>query len=358
MSRSKNASSLGSSEKPFLVEVIRGETVESRHRGALAVCDPEGRLVARWGDVECPVFPRSAVKPLQALPLVESGAAERYGLGCAELALSAGSHGGEPGHILVLQRWMERVGLTLDDLECGAHLPLSEEAAKAVLCSETPPSALHNNCSGQHLGFLTTARHLGERTRGYIAPEHPVQRRVIEAIAALTGLDLARAPRGIDGCGIPTLGLPLRGLALAMARLARPSALEASRAAAIGRITAAMAAEPLMVAGRGRICTTLIEASKGAVLVKGGAEGVFAAALPRLGLGFALKIEDGAARAAEVACATLLTALGVFEGEALRAISPLAERPLLDRSGRRVGVIRVAQGWPAGGREPPRPARP
>jgi L-asparaginase II len=327
---------------PVLVEATRGDMIESRHRGAVAVVDAAGRLVLALGDVERPVFARSAIKPLQALPLVESGAADRFGLGEQELALACASHHGESVHVAAVAHWLERLGLGPDDLECGAHLPNDTAAAHALIRAGAAPSPLHNNCSGKHAGFLTTARHLGEPTRGYIQPDHPVQRRVLAVLEAMTGRDLSRAPRGTDGCGIPVIGIPLSAMAQAMARLADPREVPGPRAAAGRRLLDAMAAKPLMVDGTGGFPTLVMEAAGQRVRLKPGAEGVFCAALPTLRLGVALKIESGNGRAAEVAMGAVLQRLGAFTAVDASTLAPLL-RPIINNvAGRRVGEMRAA----------------
>lgn len=328
---------------PVLVEVTRGGMVESRHRGHAAVADGNGRIVAAWGDPGTTVFPRSSIKPLQALPLIESGAAARFGLDDAELALACASHAGEPRHVERVGRWLARLGLSAGDLECGTHAPTDPESSAQLIRADEPPSALHNNCSGKHAGFLTVARHLGEPTLGYIRPEHPVQRRLERILTEMGGADLTAAPRGFDGCGIPVMGMPLGALATAMARFAKPEGLSAERAEAARRIAAAMARHPYLVSGRGRFDSEIMEAANGAALVKGGAEGVHVAALPGLGLGVALKIEDGGAgRASQPAMAALLERLGAVAGWGRAVIAAWRERPVLNAAGREVGAVRAA----------------
>jgi L-asparaginase II len=330
---------------PLLVEATRGAIVESRHVGSIAVLDARGGVVHAWGDIDAPVYPRSAIKPLQAIPLVETGAADAFAVSDKELALACASHGGEPDHTEPVASWLARVGLGEKDLECGTQVSSHEPSAHAVLRAGHDFTQLHNNCSGKHSGFLTTACHHREPTQGYIGPDHPSQRRWIQVMAEMAGLDLTRAPSGTDGCGIPVLGVSLSGLARAFARLADPTGLAADRAAAIQRIRRAVAANPLMVAGHGRFCSEVMAVLRERALVKTGAEGVFCAALPMLGLGLALKIADGAGRAAEVACAAVLVKLGVID-EAARAL--LADRlivPIRNRAGRHVGDIRPAAGW-------------
>jgi L-asparaginase II len=331
---------------PVVVEVTRGDMIESRHRAAVVAVGADGRVALAAGDVERPVYPRSAIKPMQALPLVETGAADAFALGDAELALACASHSGEPRHVAAVAAWLGRIGCTQSDLECGAHAPVDAGAAKALATGRTRPSALHNNCSGKHTGFLTIARHMGEPTGGYIAYDHPVQRRVRSALAELCGCDLAAAPNGIDGCGIPQYGIPLRALALGMARLAAPERLPPARRSAIARIRAAMAAEPFLVAGSGRFDTAVIEATTGAVLIKTGAEGVYAAILPWRGLGLALKVDDGAKRAAEVALGHALRRLGALSDAAAARLGSFLEPVIPNVAGRAVGRIRIADDCP------------
>lgn len=328
-------------EDPILVEVVRGDMVESRHHGAYAVVDAAGRVVLSQGDIARAVFPRSAIKPLQALPLIESGAADRFGLGAREIALACASHNGAPPIVAAVEAWLKRIGLTRDDLECGAHAPSDAEAACALIRAGAEPSGLHNNCSGKHAGFLTAAQHLGEPTRGYIGADHPVQRRVEAVLSAMTGLDLERAPYGVDGCGIPVIGIPLGAMARAMARLGDPAGLPPVRAAAVRRIVAAMAAEFAIVSGASTFAREIMRHAGANVLLKTGAEGVMCASLPRDGLGIALKISDGASRAAEVAMGAILLRLRVLDPEA-SALDTVLHPPLRNVAGRIVGKVRAA----------------
>ncbi len=326
---------------PLLVEVTRGPMVESRHRAAFAVADCGGTVVLHGGDIARPVYPRSAIKPLQALALVETGAAEAFELGDAEIALACASHGGEPRHVDTVAAWLSRIGCGPDDLACGAHLPSTQRAMLDLIAGGGHATALHNNCSGKHAGFLTVARHLGHPTAGYIAHEHPVQQRVLGILESMTGQDLGEAPRGIDGCGIPTLGIPLGNIALAMARLALPDDQPEARQAAAARVRRAMAAEPFLVAGTGRFCTKVMEVTGERALVKTGAEGVYCAALTKLGLGVALKVDDGAGRAAEVLMGRLLLHLGVIDDAEAEALARTLSPPVLNRAGRHVGDLRA-----------------
>jgi L-asparaginase II len=338
-------------ENPILVEVTRGPLVESRHRGAAAVVDSAGRVLAAWGDVTRPVYPRSAIKALQAVALVESGAADAFALGPGELALACASHNGEPGHADAVLAWLRRIGLDEGDLECGAHAPMGEAAKLDLARAGIRPGARHNNCSGKHSGMLTLAKRLGVPTAGYIAPDHPVQRLVRRTVGEMADCDLGDAPAGTDGCGIPTIAMPLRAMALAFARIADPATLAPARAEAVRRIRSAVAARPDMVAGQGRFCTAVMAAAGESILVKTGAEGVFCAALPGkgagAGLGLALKIEDGATRAAECAIAALLLRFGAAEGPAANVLAGYADREMRNWAGTRVGAIRTHADWPA-----------
>jgi L-asparaginase II len=334
-----------SEPNPILVEVSRGDMVESYHRGAAAVVGADGKIVAAWGDVERPVYARSAIKPLQALALVESGAADRFKLGDEEIALACASHSGESAHIECVTRWLARIGLTPDDLECAPHLPLNEQAAANLLRTGAVISRLHNNCSGKHAGFLTTALHLGEPTGGYLNVDHPVQRYWQQALSEVAQADLKQAPAGVDGCGIPVRGLSLRATATAMAQLADPSGLTATRAAAVRTVVSAMTKAPFMVAGSGRFCTEVIRHAPVPLVVKTGAEGVFTAAVPGRGIGIALKIDDGAARAAAVALGAILVSIGAFGGEVRNTLADHLQPVVCNRAGLAVGHVRPVAAW-------------
>jgi L-asparaginase II len=324
---------------PVLVEVVRGELVESFHRGAIAVVDATGKVVRSVGDIDRLVYPRSALKPIQALPLVETGAAGGFGLGPEELALACASHRGEPVQVEKVAAWLARIGLGEADLECGVHPPRHQPSYEALLRAGGAPSPLHNNCSGKHAGFLTTAKWMREPTRGYIEADHPVQQRVIAAAGDMAGLDLSRAPRGRDGCGIPVIALPLHALALAMARLADPARLSEPRRAAAARLLDAMAAAPLMVDGTGGMATAVMTVAAASVRLKPGADGVYCAALPTLGLGVALKIDDGGGRAAELAIATVLDRLGCFTEDQRAALAHFLAPPVKSVVGKDAGRV-------------------
>jgi L-asparaginase II len=275
---------------PLLVEATRGGIVESAHCGAIAVVDARGAPVCAIGDTTRPVFARSAVKVLQALPLVASGAADAFKLGDEELALACASHNGEARHVAVAAGVLAKAGLDAGALECGAHWPQHEVAQRELAASGIALTALHNNCSGKHAGFLCVGclmaraqgRDAREFVRGYVRPEHPVMREITVSLQDATGCDLSRAPMGTDGCSIPTFGIPLQQLALAFAKVATGVGLSTERAAAAARLRRAVASVPFYVAGSGRFDTRVMQRLGERVFCKVGAEGVFCAAFPGL----------------------------------------------------------------------------
>ncbi len=339
----------GPADSPIVVEVTRGGMVESVHRARACIVDAGGHVLARWGDIDAPVYARSAVKALQAIPLVESGALDAFELGDSELALACSSHNGEARHTRLVEAWIARVGLSVEDFECGVQIPYDEDTAADLIRQGEAATALHNNCSGKHAGFLTTARHKGWPTKGYVRFDHPVQQRILGVMEQMTGQDLSRAPWGIDGCSIPTIGIPLGAVAYAMARIADPVDLPDARAEAVTRIAKAWKAHPHLIAGKDRFDTAMMQASGGRVLVKGGAEGVGCALLPKEGIGIALKIEDGGARAREVALAALIRSTNALTEDQWARAATLLATPVTNQVRREVGVIRPAEGWPASG---------
>jgi L-asparaginase II len=326
------------------VEVTRGDMVESRHSGSAVVVDAKGKIVRQWGDPDLPVYPRSAVKPLQALPLIETGAADRFGLTAKELALACASHRSEAEHVATAESALAKAGLSEHDLECGPQVPRDEAVATALVKADQPPRPIHNNCSGKHSGFLVTACHCGEHTKGYLGYEHPVQQRITRTLSELTGLDLYRAPRAIDGCGIPTIAIPLSALARAFARFAEPSGLYEDRRAAVSRIREAITEHPRMISGTGQFGTQIAQVTRGKVLVKSGAEGVYIAFVPQLGVGAAVKIDDGAGRASVVAIGAVLRQLGALSDAEAQALSHHLEAPVVNTLGQQVGVTRAVLG--------------
>ena len=305
---------------PTLVHALRGGVTESLHRGALAIVDADGGVHTALGDIRRPIFPRSAVKVLQALPLVASGAADRWQLSDEELALACASHGGEAPHVQTAAGMLAKAGMDASALECGAHWPYHDGALKALARTGQEPTALHNNCSGKHSGFVCLGCHIALAdagrpdprafVRGYLQPGHAVMREVTAALQAATGYDLAGAPVGTDGCSIPTYAVPLQNLAHAFARVGTGVGLAPAHAGAARRLRAAVARAPHRVAGSGRFDSRVMERLGERVFCKVGAEGVYCAALPEQGLGVAIKMDDGnTSRACEVVMAAVIEAL-------------------------------------------------
>jgi L-asparaginase II len=322
-----------------LVEIWRGDMIESLHSGHAVICDRSGGVVEAWGDPAQVIYPRSACKMIQALPLVESGAADAAGLGTEHLALSCASHNGAAIHTERVRRWLADLSLAEEDLRCGTQMPEDPEAKEHFTCTHTAPGQVHNNCSGKHAGFLTLCRHL-QAGPEYVETEHPVQRAVRDAFEDVTG---ETSPRfAIDGCSAPNFATSVQGLARAMARFATADG-GSTRVRAMVRLREAMARHPDLVAGEGRSCTRLMRAMGGRVSIKTGAEGVFVAMIPERGMGVALKITDGGTRAAECAITAILVRLGVLEREDPAAKAYL-DAPILNRRGLLTGWTRASAG--------------
>jgi L-asparaginase II len=327
---------------PVVVEATRGNLVESAHCGAGAVVDAEGRVVMSFGDAERSVFPRSAIKAFQALPLIASGAADRLGLSEEEIALSCASHSGSEEHVAMARAMLAKVDRDERALECGAHWPLGENEARALAASGRAPTAVHNNCSGKHAGFVCLSCAIGVDPKGYVAPEHAVQREVAASIEEATGARLSEETRGVDGCAIPAYAIPLVALARGFARIGTGQGLSEERRKAAARIRAAVAAHPLTVAGKGRFDTEVMSLVGPRVFTKSGAEGTFCAALPEVGLGLAVKADDGAGRAAQVMIAALIVRFGGFGEETSAALMRFVSPKLFNWKGAQVGRLRPA----------------
>lgn len=320
------------------VQSVRGTVVESVHRVSVAVVDASGRLKAQSGDPELVTFARSAAKPFQALPLLEDGAAEHFGIREDELALICASHSSEPGQVDLVRGLLTRLGLAESDLVCGPHRPLSLEMTITDVrypISQSPQRPLASNCSGKHTGMLALARHHGWPTAGYHQASHPVQRRCKQSMAQWADLPADRIGEGVDGCAVVSFALPLASLALAYARLG------ASQDPAPRQVVQAMTRHPDLVAGRGRPCTALMQAYPGRVLAKVGAAGVYGAALLDRGLGIALKVEDGDTWAAVLALWAVLDQLRL-DPPPSTALPQFAALPVRNTRGETVGSLQAA----------------
>ena len=330
---------------PVLVNRWRGNAIESRHRGSVAVVEASGQVFAALGDVQRAVFPRSAIKFLQAIPFVESGAVDAFSLDDRHIALSCSSHNGEPIHAGLAQDWLERIGCNHDDLECGAELPLHKATQFELMAQGRGPQRHHHNCSGKHLGFLSTCKQAGDATQDYRLYNHVAQQRWFEVLESVTNTRVAQLPWGYDGCAIPTLALPLQRIALAMARFGVPSRFEGERRTAVERIHAAITTNPYMVAGQERLCTSLMERLAPKILVKVGADGVYTAVIPEHELGVAIKIDDGNDAAARVALGAVLKTLGVLAPEESKALGEYFRPSVNNSRGETIGRIEPSSDW-------------
>lgn len=326
---------------PVLVETVRGGRVDLSHRGALVVSDADGRVVWSVGDIDRRIYPRSAAKLFQALPLVESGAADRFGLSDRHLALACASHSAEKTHLEEAAAMLKAAGLDEPDLGCGAHWPLhSQQQLIDYARAGRVPDQLWNTCSGKHAGFLCAACHQDFPTAGYTHAEHEIQRQAKAAQEAMTGFSIAEDDYAIDGCAIPVFAFPLRALALGFARVATGEGMSPGRSAAAKRLLDACIAHPWHTAGTDRFCTHVIEAGQGAIYAKFGADGVYVASLPLAGLGVALKCDDGSDVAAKVMLIAVLMRLFEDDDAVRERLAPLARRALTNWNGAAVGEMR------------------
>ncbi|MGB1360683.1 MAG: asparaginase [Alphaproteobacteria bacterium] len=323
---------------PVLVNVTRGGVVESSHRGRICVVDTQGNVRLAMGDVEKPIYGRSAVKILQALPMVLSGGVEKYDLSAEEISVTCASHGGEERHTKVVESMLKKAGLSVDDLECGAHAPTHKDSAKKLIEDGKDFTPLHNNCSGKHAGMLILAKMRGFDTKGYINPDHPVQQSIMGMMESICECSLENAPMDRDGCSVPTWAIPMTNLAFAFAKISDPdSTLPETTATAVKKLRDSVIQEPFMVGGTNRACTRIMEVLKNKAFVKYGAEAVYTASLPEYGLGIAIKIDDGGVRAVEVAMLRILEEIGVLNENDKKELEKFYKQPITNWNGFTVG---------------------
>jgi L-asparaginase II len=320
--------------------------VESFHRVHAVLTDAGGKVVASFGSRELLVVYRSAAKPFQAVPLVEDGVVDRFGLLPGELALAAASHNGEAPHVAAVGEILRRVGCSEEDLGLGPLLPLGADAARELLRSGEPVRPIHNNCSGQHAAMLGLARIHDWPLFSYLDAGHPLQQRMLAEMARFTGLRQGSIHTMLDGCGMVAFGVPLRAMALSFARLG----VAAREEEGPRRILEAMSGHPFMLGGTGRLCTRLPEVTGGRLIGKLGAEGVYGIAIPGEGLGFAVKVEDGGTRAGDPAVVRALDELGLLRPDESEALDPFRRREIRNTRGEVVGEMRGTFSF-AGGRK-------
>ncbi len=335
---------MGIPVNPVLVDIYRGDSVESFHRGAVVAINVDGDVVFQLGDIDAPVFPRSALKPVQAIPLLESGAAEHFSLSQQELALACASHNAEPAHQQVLAEWMTKVGLQSVQLECGPSLPTHRATAHQLLREGGTADKHMHNCSGKHTGMLTLASFLKISIEGYSDYGHETQQKWMQVLSDLCGTDVTQYPWDRDGCGLPALCMPLVEFATALVKFCNPQDQQPRRASAMQAILAAMQAHPDMVAGSDRCCTATMQANKN-VVVKTGAEGVFAAIAPKSGIAIALKVDDGASRAAEATLGAVLRKLDIISAAEYSSLSHWFMRDVKNSQGIVVGRVAPSSVW-------------
>lgn len=320
-----------------LAETHRNGILESVHQGVAVIADAEGRVLQSWGDPSFVTFPRSSLKPFQAIPLVESGAADTAGLTQEHLALACASHWAEDFQVTLVRGWLDRLGLNESALVCGPDMPHGRADQAAIWRAGGGVSRVYHNCSGKHCGFLTLTKHLGAPIGSYNDPAHPAQRLFLDAFSELAGVDAAALPRGVDGCGLPALALPMATMAKAAARWAAAKVATPARRDAILRLQDAIRAHPDHLSGHGSPTGQIVRATQGRVLLKGGAEGFVVGFVPEQGIGIAVKFADGASRGKMGVFAQLLARIGVLEDA--RALLETIEPPIRDSNGGVVGTL-------------------
>lgn len=327
----------------MIVEVTRGDTVESAHRVAAYAVDARGDAVFESGNVDTPVFLRSAAKPFIAAAAIEAGVRERFGLEPAEIAVMAASHFGEPFHVEAVASILRKIGLDAGALQCGTHFPYDEQTARKMVRADIEPGPIYNNCSGKHAGILALCTAIGADTATYLELANPAQQRILQLCARLSDDDANTWPLGVDGCGIPVYATSLRHAARSFARFATLEDVDSRDAAALRVVRDAMVSHPQYVAGTGQFDSVLMQVGSGAIAAKGGAEGIQGVAGIAAGIGYVSKVLDGGGRARGPSTVAMLRRLGMLDdGQAMKLVR--FERPVVyNRAGRAVGEIRVAE---------------
>lgn len=329
-------------ETAKLVEVTRGDYIESTHRGVIAVYDSLGQKIASLGDPQQVTFMRSAAKPVQALPVVETGAAAHFGFSTEELALMMASHSGEEQHVRVGRQIMAKLGLNSTYLQCGTHPPLHKASARALAAKGEAPTVYHCTCSGKHAGMLALARYFDYPLEGYYHIDHPVQQMMLQTIAMFAGLSAEQVGIGVDGCGVPVFALPVEKMATIYARWAKPFSLEGKTSQACLTLQEAMTSHPGIIAGTGRLASDIMRVTGKKLLVKDGNEGVICMGVPAKGWGIAIKIADGNIRALGPVAIEALKQLELLTQEEYNALLSHSKSAVKNYRGELIGEIRPA----------------
>ncbi len=330
---------------PVLVDVVRNGVVESCHRGSAVVVDNAGNVVYSIGDADRSIYPRSAIKPIQALPIIESGAATKFQLSLKEISLSCASHNSENIHVDTVSQWLNRIDLGIENLECGKAFPSYQKAAHQLIKEGKDSSKAHHNCSGKHSGMLTLARHLMPEVQGYSAHSHKVQQTWMQTMSELIDEDVSKMHWEQDGCGLPAIYMPMQKLALAFARFSEPEKQSDTRGAAMKKIIEALTEHPEMIAGSERCCSAVIKETQGKIITKLGAEAVYAGVIPHLNLGFALKIDDGSIRGCEVALGALLNKMNTLSADENLRLKDFFNPAIKNSLNHVTGEMRPSNSW-------------
>lgn len=325
----------------IVVEVTRGELVESLHRVAACAVDAAGREIYQAGDVEMPVYLRSTAKPFIAAAAIEAGAREAFGLDQREIAVMAASHSGEPMHVEAVRSILRKIGMDVSALQCGTHAPYDEASARVLLLAGEPPTALHNNCSGKHAGILALCKCIGADPATYLSAQNPAQRCILDLCARLSDDDPQTWPLAVDGCGIPVYATTLRRAARSFARFASLSDMRDSDAEAVRVVRDAMVAYPEYVAGTGQFDTELMRVGRGAIAAKAGAEGVHGVAAIARGYGYVSKVIDGGSRGRGPSTVGVLRRIGVLDERQCTELERFARPAVYNRAGVTVGDVRA-----------------
>ncbi|UOF01644.1 asparaginase [Bdellovibrio reynosensis] len=331
------------SRNPLIVEVTRGAVVESSHQVIGVVVDETGATKNFWGQPAFLTYPRSGIKMLQAIPFVESGAVDKFGLSDKHIALACASHKAEKDHLTALTEWMDKTGIKESNFICGPHLPYDENAAHEMLRKNQKPTVLCNNCAGKHSAIMSTCLHLGEDIAGYDKFDHPAQKRLRKILTETMKVDHSKVVYASDGCGIPTYAVTVQQMAVGMSTFINPKETPA-RKLAVDRIIRAVSAQPFYLAGSDHFVTSVIEKTQGRAIIKGGAEGIYCGFLTDKKLAFAVKASDGGARAAQVATAAILLNYGGLNADEFKALSKHTQPTVTNWRGDVVGQIRIAKG--------------